>query len=895
MGMPFGRWLRAGMIAAVLLLPTHAAQAFGLKTHLWIAQRVLDDILPDCAVTLSGGSYAVPQDLCDAIRHHPGAFLAGALGPDAYPDLINGQVTAHPGIEGDWQTADWLKHLHRSASAPEEVAFSSGYLTHAAGDTFAHTYVNAYAGDVFALGDERAVERRHFVLEKYIDYRLPAGEPDPNRMRAPAAFLAGRLILNRDAARVSAKSGMGAHISAMYGVYVTVDQLARQLDSLEDAAGGALANVVAEHVDLTTRFATGEAQLKLAREGLSAAENILAEQERALEKAQRELDNALQELASNADKIAKLNSLIAANRDIIEGAGKAIGDVNSTIADLQQREIKLTNDILQSGREVCEWVSKQQCKAVCLGGLKPVCKDVCEDVLRQVCRPAEAVIELNKVRGRLLNEQAKLNDLISRRATAVAAEAAAQAEKAQAQALRNVLEGARQAAQITFDAAREATVAQRNVVREARAGVDALKAEIERLRQKIVDTASLKDAIQQLVAQSNVLSGYARHWRTGIEVASREYINAALKASTLLASGQSGVLSVYAEWLTCYGSAFTPVPYELGQYSCSVLSFLADVERTINEFLLTNLPPPFDELFRQYLDVRQHVQGEVKRAAGDAVLHLAKLASPDATTADLIDLMANPNNATAGKLSEVFSQVGDAGGKPLLTFDNAVQMIDADVGLSNGRVSATRFAALRHAVTLSKLALLNESSLREVVYRTGGDVSRMRLTQGGSRFSVLYEALRSIDGNHQWQPYGLPYPSANGAPPRPADPQDRRFGYGPADGSPAGMPLFVEPQLRSTTFATLFPKRVAGGIAGRPEMRSPAYPFPECDTHPFPVAFNPDGTPASNDLTCNRTPLARGTAAVAREVSTFGNHLKRAFRRVWAGLGFKPWVAAPAH
>ena len=173
-----------------VLLGVSPAGASGLKTHLWVAQQIIDDLGPDCAVELADREYRIPDETCRAILDNPGSFLAGALGPDAYPDIITGQVTTHPGIEGDWQTSDWLRHLYRSASSPSEVAFAAGYLIHAATDAFAHTYVNGYAGDVFELGDERAVELRHFVLEKYIDAHLPPGEPDPNALDAPSEFLA---------------------------------------------------------------------------------------------------------------------------------------------------------------------------------------------------------------------------------------------------------------------------------------------------------------------------------------------------------------------------------------------------------------------------------------------------------------------------------------------------------------------------------------------------------------------------------------------------------------------------------------------------------------------------------------------------------------------------------
>ena len=98
------------------LLYGHACAAFGLRTHGWIASDVLREIYSNCRVVVSDKSYSLSDEQCMAIRAHPGEFLSGAMGPDIYPDLIAGQVTTHPGVDGGWQTADWLRHVVYSAN-----------------------------------------------------------------------------------------------------------------------------------------------------------------------------------------------------------------------------------------------------------------------------------------------------------------------------------------------------------------------------------------------------------------------------------------------------------------------------------------------------------------------------------------------------------------------------------------------------------------------------------------------------------------------------------------------------------------------------------------------------------------------------------------------------------
>jgi len=185
------RLLLAAVATAGLSGP---ADAFGLKTHLFIADQVWQD-LADCRVSVRGREFAVGQEACRAIRGHRGEFLAGALGPDVFPDVLVGQAIVHPGVAGGWQANDWLGHLLANARSEAELAFAWGYAMHYAGDVFAHSYVNNYAGGVFDIGQDRTkgIELRHFRLEKYIDQHLDFAI-DPSILRVPSAFLSAQLI-----------------------------------------------------------------------------------------------------------------------------------------------------------------------------------------------------------------------------------------------------------------------------------------------------------------------------------------------------------------------------------------------------------------------------------------------------------------------------------------------------------------------------------------------------------------------------------------------------------------------------------------------------------------------------------------------------------------------------
>lgn len=156
------RLARAALAAAVLeisILCTTPANAFGLRTHLYIGQQVLVDAA-DCYLTLEGvpTPRKIPDEVCDALKNHPGAFLAGVIGPDAFPDIIIGQSYIHPGTTDGRKSADWFEILLQSAQSPEEIAFAYGNLVHASSDIFAHSYVNNYSGGVFQIMENRQKE-----------------------------------------------------------------------------------------------------------------------------------------------------------------------------------------------------------------------------------------------------------------------------------------------------------------------------------------------------------------------------------------------------------------------------------------------------------------------------------------------------------------------------------------------------------------------------------------------------------------------------------------------------------------------------------------------------------------------------------------------------------------
>lgn len=209
------------LIAASFLLTSPVpAHAWKPTTHVYFAELALQDALDDGKLTIyatdyeSGklltdsagnllviGEYPVDSQVLEVLRYHPQQFRAGVLGPDAYPDILTGQQIIHPGgadSPGQPSGVDinmggpgsdpWLVYLWNRAftgcnpngtmcnsedTAPANKAFVLGFLAHAAGDMYGHTFINYYTGGPFHFTPSQENAIKHVVLEGYIDKRTP--------------------------------------------------------------------------------------------------------------------------------------------------------------------------------------------------------------------------------------------------------------------------------------------------------------------------------------------------------------------------------------------------------------------------------------------------------------------------------------------------------------------------------------------------------------------------------------------------------------------------------------------------------------------------------------------------------------------------------------------------
>jgi hypothetical protein len=159
--------------------------------HVGMGNIVLDDLLTDGKVTINGVDYDVSPLVYEAISSYPVYYKFGCIGPDAYPDMIFGQVAIHPGkdteesTDADVYSYEWFDHMLSQVYSANDwetclkaIAFTYGFMSHATGDMFCHTFVNRYTGGVWSLPTNGL---RHMVVESYVD-KLTGWKNIPNQL-----------------------------------------------------------------------------------------------------------------------------------------------------------------------------------------------------------------------------------------------------------------------------------------------------------------------------------------------------------------------------------------------------------------------------------------------------------------------------------------------------------------------------------------------------------------------------------------------------------------------------------------------------------------------------------------------------------------------------------------
>ncbi|MGQ0639592.1 MAG: zinc dependent phospholipase C family protein [Gemmatimonadaceae bacterium] len=250
--------LAVPLLAAATRPPHDAVTAtavWKINTHLFAANVALADAMNDSMVTIPPyGEIGIAPAAMRALREAPAAYRAGVLAPDLFPDMYVGGWYIHSDLSDSerWIADDWIRHVWRKARewphADERnkvMAFAYGFLTHGAGDMFAHTWVNEKADGAWVSfwGKDRSTAFKHIVLEGYV------GEHTPNTnltLDVPPRFVNNVLIKDPD---VRQHSRGVPHYKSWVSIY-------RALDPLLDRAKSEMNKTVGEDAPYVLKCTT---------------------------------------------------------------------------------------------------------------------------------------------------------------------------------------------------------------------------------------------------------------------------------------------------------------------------------------------------------------------------------------------------------------------------------------------------------------------------------------------------------------------------------------------------------------------------------------------------------------------------------------------------------------
>src|SRR6476469_5619589 len=262
----------AATIGAALLLIAPGAQGFKPYTHNYTGNQARADAA-DGHVTIAGREYPVPGQVAQALHDWPTYYNAGVVGPDGFPDLTMGQSVIHP-----VHTGQWLRYILNRAWATQDdptytaqeksqvLAFAYGFMTHAAGDMWAHTLVNEQAKGVFpgvkeilTNSHDAEIAIRHIILEGYIGDATDDSSPGTG-FDAPVRWIYETLV---DPNAVGAPStARGPLIGFFTGLK----------SSLQDFVSGSFSNDIAA---VAQNFESSKAALDEVNEECSFPPNII--------------------------------------------------------------------------------------------------------------------------------------------------------------------------------------------------------------------------------------------------------------------------------------------------------------------------------------------------------------------------------------------------------------------------------------------------------------------------------------------------------------------------------------------------------------------------------------------------------------------------------------------
>lgn len=349
------------------------------------------------------------------------------------------------------------------------------------------------------------------------------------------------------------------------------------------------------------------------------------------------------------------------------------------------------------------------------------------------------------------------------------------------------------------------------------------------------------------ISSINPLKMYLVNWRDSVDDAILEYVKTSGRVSQELMKPGGDPFREVRNWADCWLPVFTGTPSQVSVPVCGLKHNIAEVKQNIDRELKKISDQLGDALWiiAPGYAMQQYVMQKINENI--TTLSVQVVIAVDGRNGTLHNLIQVIQTGSAPEtLVNIFSV--DNSNKGLLLIPDIVNRVNAEMNLtSDGYFNPEKYNVAYNAVVLSKLALLNANELNRLVKVAGINNGTMYGAQlyntSQAPFNILFDAVRSIDGNHQWQQFAPPYPRRAGF-------TDtgwkslREYGYpfqAYAGGPLKGFRLWQDNQARRSIFKSVFRGPLTPGVETPSLLRlsnilPTNYPYRVCLSNAFPMS-----------------------------------------------------------
>ena len=209
-------------------------------------------------------------------------------------------------------------------------------------------------------------------------------------------------------------------------------------------------------------------------------------------------------------------------------------------------------------------------------------------------------------------------------------------------------------------------------------------------------------------------------------------------------------------WLECDAFSIVGIPDPVLDAAC----FLEDRSQQLLDSLdgILGYVDALNPIAYLVDEIKSRVLNEIRQEVEElTVAFIEKKAGIDIES--IVDILQQGED----QLDFVYTTGLGGAQKSLLPIPDISQRVESEMMTSNGYFDKNAYAVIYNAVIMSKLSLLSGDQLNQLALAAGvtdtgiyGDGAPLFSNIGSE--NVLFNSIKSIDGNHQWMHVAPPYP-----------------------------------------------------------------------------------------------------------------------------------------